>query len=106
MRGRSLKIAEQLSAAIRDFDAALALKPDESATLEMRAWAAVERDFNTAAKLVEKLCSANVDNGTADNISGTVAFLKEDDDAAKLFYDSAIRLRPDYVLARYTSHSL
>ena len=102
LRGRSLKIDKQFDAAIRDFDAALVLKPDESKILEMRAWAAVDtRDFETADRIVERLLSLDADDATAFNIGGTAAFSKGIYGAAKRLYDKAISLRPNYVLARY-----
>lgn len=102
LRGRSLKVDKQLDAAIRDFDFALALKPDDPTTLEMRAWAAIDaNDLKTASKIVDQLLSANADNATAYNIAGTLASVKHNDGAALRYYDKAIGLRPDDILARF-----
>lgn len=101
LHGRSLKADNQLDAAIRDFDAALALRPDDAGALAMRAWAAIDkRDFETADKIVGKLHDANPDDATAYSISGTMAFSKGDHAAAMRLYNKAIKLRPDDVLAR------
>lgn len=102
LRGRSLKVQNQLNAAIEDFDFALALKPGEPAILEMRAWTALDaNDLETAANIAKQLLSANPDNATAYNLSASVAFRTKQYDTAKKAYDKAISLQPDNVLTRF-----
>jgi tetratricopeptide (TPR) repeat protein len=102
LRGRSLNIAGRIDAAIHDFDAALALEPDDPKALAARGWAALdEQDFDTANAVVAKLLAADPKNATAYDIAGVRAFYRKDYAAAKRFYDKCISLRPDDVLARF-----
>jgi len=102
LRGRSLKVQQQLDAAIDDFEAALALKPGDVDILLQRAWAAFDkRDFDKVGWIVEKVLTADPNNPTAYEIYGSVAFRLKDYPAAKGFYDRAVALRPDFVHARF-----
>jgi tetratricopeptide (TPR) repeat protein len=102
LRGRSLKINHQLKEAIRDFDAALALRPNEVETLVMRGWAAVDaRDLDLALDFADRILAADPDNVDAYDIKGVVAHGRGDYTAELGFYDKAIALHPNNILARF-----
>jgi tetratricopeptide (TPR) repeat protein len=102
LRGRTLKVKGKLDAAIRDFDAALALQPDAVDILLARGWAAVDkRDFEAADAFVKRALARDPENSAPYDITATAAFLQRDYGVAKRFYDKAIALNPNDVLARF-----
>jgi tetratricopeptide (TPR) repeat protein len=99
LRGRSLRNAGQFDAAIKDLDLALAFTPNDHTALEMRAGAAIdEGDLETADAIARKMLAADGKDAVAYDLSGIVAFGRNDYGAADRLYSKAIALRPNYIL--------
>jgi tetratricopeptide (TPR) repeat protein len=101
-RGRALKDAGDIDGAIRDFDAAIKLTPHNDDLRIMRGWAAYDQGkYEDADTLANEALSINSNNAHAYDLRGAIAAISGRLGVAKAAYDTAIKLKPNDVLARY-----
>ena len=102
LRGRSFKVEKQSSAAISDFDAALALRPNDTGALVMRGWMAIDtKDTERASAIATQLLATDPGNTEALHMLAFVAHARKDYRAELSYYNKVIALQPNNVLARY-----
>jgi tetratricopeptide (TPR) repeat protein len=101
LRGRSLNIDGHLDAAIRAYDEALSLGPDNVDAMALRTNAAVDRnDIKDATERAKRILTIDPKRAEVYNALGVLANKNGDRHAAEALYDRAIALQPDYVQAR------
>lgn len=101
-RGRALHRQLDIDAAIRDFDAAIALAPQDPEPLVRRASAAFfKKEYRTASELAERALRLNPRYAEAYDILGTVAQVAGNYRLAKAAYDQESELDPRSVVARF-----
>lgn len=101
-RGRASHRMNDIDAAIRDFDAAIMLAPQDPEPLVRRASAAFfKKEYRAASELAERALRLNGRYAEAYDILGTVAQVAHNYRLAKIEYDREIELDPRSVAARF-----
>ena len=102
VRGRAYHRNDDVDAAIRDFDAAIKVAPQDPEPLLRRASAAFsQEDYDAATGLAERALRLDAKNANAYDTLGTVALVKRNYRMAKAQYDRAIELDPGSVESRF-----
>ena len=101
-RGRTFHLANNFNAAIKDFEEAIKLAPNEPRLRVRRGWVALDkREFVNAIELARQALSLDANSAAAYALIGAIGGRANDLGMAKAGYDKAIELNPDDVITRY-----
>lgn len=107
IRGRALHMAGNLDGAIRDFDAAIALAPNDPELRVRRGWTAYDKgDYLHVVALAEQAVALNPEYAPAFDLLGAAAAQTGNLALAKGAYDESIALQPNVVLSRFHRYQL
>lgn len=99
-RGRGHKALEQLTAAEADFNAGLALAPDNVGLNIFVGWVAFDRrDFDAFDRIVAKLLERFPNESAVHDLAGIAAEQRKDRDSALREYNKALELDPQSIMA-------
>jgi tetratricopeptide (TPR) repeat protein len=102
IRGRASQRAHDGDAAIRDYDAAIKLAPQDPEIRIRRGWMAYDRrDYQLATALAAQARELDANNADSYDLLGAVASMIGNLGMAKASYDKAIEMQPDDILPRF-----
>ncbi|HEY0301620.1 MAG TPA: tetratricopeptide repeat protein [Rhizomicrobium sp.] len=107
IRGRANHMAGNLDNAIRDFDTAIELSPNDPELRVRRGWTAYDKgDYLYVIALAEQAVGLDHEHAPAFDLLGAAAAQTGNLALAKAAYDKSIEMQPNVVLSRFHRYQL